>query len=902
LWIAVVVACGARAPRFAVHHTEQRGKLDGNGLRFVIMPDATSPMVEVAVRYEVGAADDPPGRSGLAHLAEHLMFQTRPDGPESRPLMSYVDQLAMRWNAYTTYDATHYMTFARAVSVDALLQLEAMRLYYGCEGISDEEFLREREVVRNEVRQRMGQPEGSIEPLLLGFLYPEEHPYRHPIGGNDEELASITRDEACGFVATHYVPSRATVVVAGDVVVDDAIKSIRKWFGKLPSRAAAPRREVPSTGVNNERREIAVDLERPIVAVSWELPPLRSAMDDAVLEEMMGRLAWVRSQGQLYGFATRVGMLVLGGRSAPVLTLLVEVDDDGDVGEALDFTWKATLHDSGYIDSEWVKSQMKTSYIMRLEPLEARANLVADEIQFGSDIEFLSSASYVFHGLDAIEALDLAAVEAKAKEHLGKSNAQVTVFRANQGGVKGDPRAAFTLVAADHRFGEPDVDPSEAKRKIDLGAGAPGPLAKAERFELSNGLRVVLLPVPDAPLPVATMQVVIGSGDAAAPDAPWVPEATVAFSRPPPAYVVRMSRGGVRVGCDTTLDHTVCRGEAINVYLKDLVKGLERTLSFGSFDQRAIERAQDDARDRMKRRRQRVLDELTRQEVTAIYGADHPYARAATRSARAASRFGRDDLLAFRDTHYTAANTTVIIAGSFDREAAESAIRDAFGDWKRGKTDPGVTAPVAMREAPSYVGIVREERPQMDIVIAYPSAPGIGGQHAARLVATEMLSDAAWRLRDTLGVTYGTSVRREDRRGPTAYEIRTAVDIARAGEALAALRDAVEALRRGDGFDVRFVRARRGVVQRLLGEDNGSAALAKKLATIAAFGMPGDYFETLAAQVAALSTRQVKDVIAAELAAEGETVVLSADRATLTAAFASAGITDFKLVEPDAEK
>jgi zinc protease len=902
LLLAAVVACGARPPKFAVHHTEQRGKLDGNGLRFVIMPDAASRMVEVAVRYEVGAADDPPGKSGLAHLVEHLMFQTRPDGTEARPLLYFVDQVAIRWNAYTSADSTHYMTLGPGRSADALVQLEAMRLFYGCEGISEAEFLREREVVRNEVRQRIGTPEGAIEPLLLGFLYADDHPYRHSVGGTDEELASITLADACAFIADYYVPSRATVVVAGDVEVDDAIKSVTKWFGKLPARTGAARRQVPAVELELERREVAVDLERPIVAVSWQLPARSSTMADAVIEEMMSRLSWVRGAGLTYGFATRIGLVLLGGRSAPVLTLLIEVDDEDDVGQALEFTWKATLHDSPYIDEDWTKSQMKTSYIMSLEPLEARAILVADEIQFTTGVEFLSRSSYVFAGLDAIEALDLYAVQAAAKAILAKPRAQVTVFRANRRGIKGDPRSSFALEPIDHQLGEPDVDPADARRKVELPASGPSAIAGAERLELSNGLRVVLLPVPDAPLPVVTMQVVIGVGDAATPDAPWIPEATADFSMAPRAYRQRMSRGGVRVGCTTTLDHTTCTGEAISVYLPDMITGLEKTLSYGSYDQRAIEKAQEVEREQLKRRRQRVLDELIRQEVGAIYGAEHPYARAATASARAAGAFGRDDLLAFRDKHYTAANTTVVIAGAFDRAAALKAIEGSFGEWKRGAADPAISAPAAARTGPSFVGVIREDRPQMDIAIAYPSAAGIGGQHAARLVMTQMLAAEAWRLRDTLGVTYGTSVRRDDRRGPTFYEVRTAVDIARAGEALTALRTGIDALRRGDDFEVRFVRARRKVVQRLLGEDDGSLALARKLSTIARFDVAPGYFEQLLVQAAALSTRQLKEIIEGELAPEGETVVLSADRATLVAAFEAAGITDYKLVEPVAEQ
>ena len=168
--LVVVLSCAYQPPKFAVTHTEQRGRIDGNGLRFVIMPDRGATVAEVAVRYDVGSSDDPVGKAGLAHLVEHLMFQIRPDAPTAKPLRYYIERLATKWNAYTTYDETHYYTVAAPRQLETVLQLEAIRLHDGCTSISEDEFAREREVVRNEIRQRTGTPEGQIEPLLLASL------------------------------------------------------------------------------------------------------------------------------------------------------------------------------------------------------------------------------------------------------------------------------------------------------------------------------------------------------------------------------------------------------------------------------------------------------------------------------------------------------------------------------------------------------------------------------------------------------------------------------------------------------------------------------------------------------------------------------------------------------------
>src|SRR4051812_7800655 len=188
--IVTVVLFGActpaAPPRFALKHAERRGRFP-NGLRFVLMPDATTQMVEVDVRYDVGARDDPPGKAGLAHLVEHLMFQQRPDGPTTPPLMASINDLSTFFNAYTDWDNTHYMIAARAGRLDPPLKIEAIRLFYGCQTISQAEFEREREVVRNEIRQRSGTAEGQIPRLVLSAVYPKGHAYERPIGGDDQQ-------------------------------------------------------------------------------------------------------------------------------------------------------------------------------------------------------------------------------------------------------------------------------------------------------------------------------------------------------------------------------------------------------------------------------------------------------------------------------------------------------------------------------------------------------------------------------------------------------------------------------------------------------------------------------------------------------------------------------------------
>jgi predicted Zn-dependent peptidase len=197
--------------------------------------------------------------------------------------------------------------------------------------------------------------------------------------------------------------------------------------------------------------------------------------------------------------------------------------------------------------------------------------------------------------------------------------------------------------------------------------------------------------------------------------------------------------------------------------------------------------------------------------------------------------------------------------------------------------------------------VIGDDDPQVDVAILYPSPGGIAGEQAARMVMTEMLNEQMWNIRARLGATYGTYARRDARVGASAYLLGGAVDAPRTGEAIRAMRGGVDALRNGTDFDETFVRARRKVVQRMLGESTVSGELAARLAQLARFGQEPGYAALLLKQAAAMSPAQVKQLIQRELDPRNEVIVLQGDRADVTKAFADAGITDAKLVEPESK-
>jgi zinc protease len=730
--LSLVAACTPTKPQAAFSYGEQRARLP-NGLRMVIMPDATTSQVEVDVRYEVGSREDPPGKAGIAHLVEHLMFQQRPDGPETPPLMQSINQLTTFFNAYTNWDTTHYMMTSRVDQLDALLKIEAMRMYFRCQTISEDEFQREREVVRNEIRQRGGTPEGRIPDMVLAEVYPKGHAYARMVGGDDSNLTSITLQDACDFMQKYYTPDRATVIVAGGVKPDDAYKSIQKWFGPLKADKGGPRVEVePVKGVTPGRAEYDLDIERSVVVIAWPMPANNTPEGRAVRFGLGSAFFQTAIKADDYEFAYSVDPIFLGGNLAPVFGMAIELKGIDKLGEALDFVKKAAkaahrgLDEGTYEQLEEEKARQKASFLEQLETLNARTNIMGELVQFDTDTNFDATGEdnvYMLNEMKRSVEFDGAYAAAQVKKYLDWDKAKIIVFKASKTGIHGDKRSKLKFETKSHDKKEiPEVDPREAKRPLKVAADFKI-FEGVHRFEMSNGMKVVLLPL-DTPFPLVSAELIFNVGDVHSGGVPGLADFAARFRRLP-MDAERFSRAGIGAGGGTSSDHTIFRSSGLNLYTPEIIAALERIIAAGEYSQMGIEGFQKNYKESFKRRDRQQQFEYQRQIVTAIYGPDHPYTKNALITPESIGLLGKDKLEAFRREHYTAGNATLIVAGKFDRpvEKVEALVRSTFGSWDRSHVDKPIGPDQRDRTAPEFIGVVGDELPQMSVAIAYPRRP-----------------------------------------------------------------------------------------------------------------------------------------------------------------------------------
>ena len=261
-----------------------------NGLRVLLVPDRRVPSVAINVAYRVGGKDDPPGRSGFAHLFEHLMFKgTSRTGAEMMDRLT--EDVGGFNNAFTSEDITNYYEVVPSNHLERLLWAEADRL--ASLTVNEENFATERDVVIGEYDQRiLAEPYGMLDELVNREAY-AVHPYRRGVIGSPAELNAASLDDVVAFHATYYRPDNALLVVAGDLDPDETLAMIQRWFGSIPTPSSpVPRVHAVEPPQTAARTFVYHAANVPLAAVeeAYHIPaaahPDAAALD--VLETLLG--------------------------------------------------------------------------------------------------------------------------------------------------------------------------------------------------------------------------------------------------------------------------------------------------------------------------------------------------------------------------------------------------------------------------------------------------------------------------------------------------------------------------------------------------------------------------------------------------------------------------------------
>ncbi len=235
-----------------------------NGLTVILAEDHSSPIVHLQLWYHVGSKDERPGRTGFAHLFEHMMFKgSKNVEPEAHT--SFISGIGGQANAYTTEDVTVYWETAPAQYLPLMLWLEADRM--ATLRIDRATFQREREVVKEERRMRVeNQPYGRLSEIIYDHAF-TVHPYKHQPIGSMEDLEAATVEDVRDFYRTYYVPSNATLTLVGDFDSRQAAQLVERYFGRIPPPSRPVPRDIPAEPPMTKERRVTVEESWPLPAV-----------------------------------------------------------------------------------------------------------------------------------------------------------------------------------------------------------------------------------------------------------------------------------------------------------------------------------------------------------------------------------------------------------------------------------------------------------------------------------------------------------------------------------------------------------------------------------------------------------------------------------------------------------
>ncbi|HVV16185.1 MAG TPA: pitrilysin family protein [Polyangia bacterium] len=408
-----------------------------NGLEVILHEDHRTPEVAVDVWYKVGSRDEAPGRTGFAHLFEHIMFQGTKHIPEDKYFAFLQKAGASNVNGSTAADRTNYYEVVPSNQLELALWLESDRMGFLLERPSFKETLdNQRDVVKNERRQRYeNRPAGIIPEVLSAAIYPADHPYHHPVIGSMADLSAASVEDVKGFFRTYYAPGNATLTVSGDIDRATAKELVQKYFGPIPGGAPVVRRAGGEVRMAAPKR-IAMEakIQQPQLYVDYPSPANFAPGDREldVLANVLGNGKASRLYKRLV-YELKIAQAVGASQQSQLLSSTFEITASPMPGHTLDEILAVIDEEVGKLQAappaaaelDRAKNQIESETVRSLESVLARAE------RLQSYNYSLGDPGFVTEDLRRYRAVDATALQRYAREVLDATNRVVVTVDPN---------------------------------------------------------------------------------------------------------------------------------------------------------------------------------------------------------------------------------------------------------------------------------------------------------------------------------------------------------------------------------------------------------------------------------------------------------------------------------------
>jgi zinc protease len=870
-----------------------------NGLDVILSEDKRLPLVAVNLWYHVGPANEEPGRTGFAHLFEHMMFQGSKHVPPDTHFKFLESAGASDINGTTDYDRTNYFETLPANQLELALWLESDRMGYLLDKLDAPQLANQQDVVRNERRQSVeNRPYGMADEALTQLLVPPGHPYYANVIGSHADIQAAKLDDVKRFFTQYYAPNNASLAIVGDFDKAQTKALVARYFGSLKRGPQVPPIRATTPPITAERRKVVTDrVELPRLYVGWITSPIYKPGDaDAdiaatilgggkssrlykklVYEKQIAQNVSAQQYSLVLGSSFQIEVTARPGHTAEELEKAV--NDELEV-------FRASAPEAAEI--ERARNTIETRIIERLETLGGFGG-VADRLNMYN--HFLGTPDYLEKDIQRYRAVTPASVRTFANDQL-KNSARVVVYAVPGEKVLGPQVPTPPPPQAKAGEGAASINADEAWRDQPPKPGPSRVLQPPvpESAKLANGLTLVLSPRKGLPVVAANLVVRTGS-DSNPLEKPGLANFTAAMldegtaTRNALQIADQLAQIGANLGTRSTMDATFVEGASLKKNFSQTLDLIADVVLHPSFPADEIERQRASRLAQLVQQRENPGQLAAKIMATVLYGDRHPYGFTEIGTEDAVKAVAREDMQNFWKQNFVPGNAALIVAGDITMAELKPLAEKAFSGWAAGTpVRPALGAPQTI--SARVVIVDKPGAPQTELRVvgigAARSSPDFQAMRVMNTALGELFSSRInMNLREEHGYTYGASSQFVFRRaaGPfvAGTGVRTDVTAPAVTEILKEIRGMSE--KPIDSEELRL--SKDSLTRSLPSAFETSANVAASFSNIYIFDLGLDYFSKYAARVDAVTTAQAKTVAEKYLVPGKLIVIAVGDRAKI---------------------
>jgi zinc protease len=663
-----------------------------NGLKVILSQDKRLPMVAVNLWYHVGPANEIPGRTGFAHLFEHMMFQGSKHVEADTHFKLLEAAGASDINGTTDFDRTNYFETVPANELELALWIESDRMGYLLDVLDDKALANQIDVVRNERRQSVeNQPYGVAEEALYQAIYPKGHPYHGVVIGSHADLAATELKDVQQFFRQYYTPNNASLAIVGDFDPVAARKLVEKYFGTLKRGPEVPKISATTPPIAAEKRLTVTDtVQLPRVYMAWLTPAIYKPGDaeaDLAADILGGgkssRLykALVYDQQIAQAVQTTQESLILGSKFTIEATAR-----PGHTAEELEKVINEELQrfvQQGPDATELQRAQntLETRIITGLETLGGFGGK-ADRLN--SYEHYLGNPDYLQQDLQRYRKATTQAVKTFAADYLQPAKRVVLFTNPGEKKLPAEPPAAKAGAAQ----GAQTVNADEPWRKA-MPKGGPVKAAQfptPDRFTLPNGMTVLVSERRE--LPVVSATLVFASGSGANPaKTPGLANFTAAMldegtkTRNALQIADEAARLGTTLATGSTMDLIQINVTSLTSQFPGALNLLADVAMNPTFPQEEVERQRASRLANLVAQKSNPSQVASRVMAAALFGPGHPYGYTETGTEASNTSMSREAMVEFWKQHLVPGNAALVVVGAVSRRELEATASKIFASW-----------------------------------------------------------------------------------------------------------------------------------------------------------------------------------------------------------------------------